>query len=438
MRSLATFLTICGVTFLLAVAGLAITEASLGTPLFFALSGVMGVAYVAALIRVWHVDRREPRRALIFALWMAVAFRVPLAVLPVDSQNDMVRYLWDGRVQRLGLNPYAVLPADEGLDYTHTEQTRNMPSARARTPYPPAAQLFFRAVTSLHDSTLALKLALVLCDILTMLVVWRWLAVAGKNEWLALTYAWNPLVILEVAHSGHVDVLGAMWIAIAAYALTARRRTLASVSFVLAIATKLLPIVLIPLFWRRVRLRDVAAGLVVIPILIWPFLDGNTVAMPNVIGRRFNGPIFLWIAGETWNKAASQLAAAIAVSIGLAAAAWCRARLDDADPAAWGWPMALSLMCAPVVYSWYLLYLTPFLWTTATLPLVAWTFTVLPTYVVWELVRTGGRWAVPPVLVAIEYLSVFAIAAFVWLTRGQPRASVPPSGSSGITTARTM
>ncbi len=73
-----------------------------------------------------------------------------------------------------------------------------------------------------------MKLALIVCDLLTVLLVWRWLAVTGRNEWLMLAYAWNPLVILEVAHSGHLDGLGALWIAACAYAMLRRRTALAA------------------------------------------------------------------------------------------------------------------------------------------------------------------------------------------------------------------
>ena len=187
-------------------------------------------------------------------------FRAPLAVTPVDPDNDMIRYLWDGRVQRLGINPYLVLPADPELAWTHTYETRQMPSARQKTPYPPAAQLFFRLVVSLHDSPRAMKLALVACDLLTILVVWRWLLVTGRNPWLTLAYAWNPLVVLEVAYSGHIDALGALWIAAAAYWLARRRTALATIAFVLAVATKILPVVLVPLLWRRISRRDAVLG----------------------------------------------------------------------------------------------------------------------------------------------------------------------------------
>lgn len=57
--------------------------------------------------------------------------------------------------------------------------------------------------------------------------------------------------------------------------------------------------------------------------------------------------------------------------------------------------MAVSLLCAPVIYPWYLLYFTPFLWSRGTVPLVVWTLTALPVYLVWERSRHGGRWIVP-------------------------------------------
>ena len=92
--------------------------------------------------------------------------------------------------------------------HTHTDETRMMPSRNWRTPYLPSAQLFFRLVVGLHDSSRVMKLALIVCDLLTIVVVWRWLATTGRREWLALAYAWNPLVVLEIAHSGHIDALG--------------------------------------------------------------------------------------------------------------------------------------------------------------------------------------------------------------------------------------
>ncbi len=409
MRSLAASLAITGTLFLVSTIVLAITQAPLGSPLFFACASGAALSYGVMLRRVW-CEPQAPRRLLTAAFLLAVAFRAPLIFPLVGPDSDMVRYLWDGRVQMLGHSPYSMTPDDPALVAAHTDETRLMPSLRTPTPYPPAAQLFFRLVVGIHDSTRGMKAALVICDLMTIIVLWRWLAFAGRSEWLALAYAWNPLVVLEIAHSGHIDALGALWITASAYWLARRRTSLASIAFVLAVATKLLPIVLVPLYWRRVRLRDAVAGTALLALLYLAFTDGSTLplgAVPNVVAHiRFNGPIFRTIA----LLSTAQAAALVAVGLGGLVAVWARRQLDVSDPAAWGWPMAVALACAPVIYPWYLLYLTPFLFTAATLPLMAWTFTVVPVYLVWSIARNGGRWAVPTAVMSIEYAVPAVIA----------------------------
>ena len=395
---------------------LAIMQTPLGAPMYFALAGVVTVVYVLTLRRVWKLP--VLRRGVFFsALAFALFFRVPLAVSPVEPDNDMIRYLWDGRVQRLGINPYLVLPADPELAWTHTAETRQMPSARQKTPYPPAAQLFFRLVVSLHDSPRAMKIALVACDLLTILVVWRWLAATGRNEWLTLAYAWNPLVVLEIAYSGHIDALGALWISAAALWIARRRTALATLAFVFAVATKILPIVLLPLLWRRITRRDAALGVALLVLLYLPFSGGPQIALGGltrvVEHIRFNGPVFQAIR-TVFNPT---IAGATAVLLGLLAAAWCRWRLGEKDPASWAWPMAIALTCAPVIYPWYLLYLTPFLVTLTTLPLTVWTISVMPVYLVWEISRNGGRWVVPPMILVLEFGAVLAAVAIMLARR---------------------
>lgn len=429
MPGLSIIVVIAALCYLAAMVTLAITQAPLGTPLFFALAGVGVLAYAAVMVRVWKGPGGS-RNLFLSALAFAVLFRAPIAVAPVNPDNDMIRYLWDGRIQRLGFNPYSVLPSDPQLQWTHTNETRDMPSARHRTPYPPAAQLFFRFVVGLHDSSRAMKLALVACDLLTILVLWRWLVATGRSPWLTLAYAWNPLVVLEVGHSGHIDALGALWIAAAVYWLTRQRSALATVAFVLAVTTKLLPIVLAPLLWKRISRRDAVLGGALLALLYVPFLAGPQVpfgGVNNVVAHvRFNGPIFMAVRTAT----NPTVAAATAVILGLLAAAWCRWKLRADDPAAWAWPMAVALACAPVIYPWYLLYVTPFLWSAAALPLTVWTVSILPVYVVWEIAKRGGSWVAPWPIMAIEYGAILAtMAGLVWWRRG----TAPTPVASGST-----
>ena len=429
--SLSAATAVFGAVGLLSVVLLVASRAPLGSPLFFSLTLLFTSAYLAMLAWVWREDSSD-RRAARLALAFAVIFRLPLVLAPVGADSDMVRYLWDGRVQQRGYNPYRVVPADPTMADTHTEESVRMPSRRARTPYPPAAQLFFRLVVGIYDSALAMKLALFVCDLLTIVVLWRWLIAIGHSEWLTLAYAWNPFVVLEVAHSGHIDALGALWLVAAAYWLTTRRTSLATVAYVLAVATKFLPIVLAPLFVGRIRVRDAAIGLALLGLLYLQFYGLSSQAaggdaaggvplgaVPSVVAYiRFNGPIFLAIASVS----SASVAAGVALAIGLGAAVVARWLRPASDPAAWAWPMALALACAPVIYPWYLLYLAPFLWTRTTLPLLAWCFSGLAAYEVWDLSRHGGRWIVPIGVQMFELAVPTAVAAALWLDgrrRGQ-------------------
>ena len=99
----------------------------------------------------------------------------------------MVRYRWDGRVQTLGYNPYSGRCRDDpAVAWTHTDETRLMPSIHDRTPYPAAAQLFFRVIVSIADSSRLMKIALVVCDLLTIAVL---LALAARHRPIAVARA---------------------------------------------------------------------------------------------------------------------------------------------------------------------------------------------------------------------------------------------------------
>ena len=392
---------------------LALTQPRLGSPQFFPIAAALCLCQLAAVVSV--LRRRPHRRWVAFAVLCAIAARAPLMVGPVYYDSDMMRYVWDGRVQRFGINPYSVVPSHPSVAHTHTSDTVRMPSRHDRTPYPPAAQLFFRLMVTAWESARVMKTVLTLLDMFTIVLVWQLLRVTGRDEWWVLGYAWNPLVILEVAHSGHIDALGAFWIAAAAYWMARRRHALAVVAYSLAVATKLLPIVLAPLFLGRVRARHILLGAAVLALLYSPYLNGGTLpvgAIPKVVSDiRFNSPIFRPLA---WVVTPSG-AAAFALLAGVMVAAWARWRLSVEDPAAWAWPMAAALLCAPVIYPWYLLYLTPFLVSAATVPLSLWSYTILPVYLVWEWAQYGARWRVPNWMMVIEYgLVLLAALLLLW------------------------
>src|SRR5258708_12234722 len=127
--------------------------------------------------------------------------------MPPGSDDDVHRYVWDGRVQRLGYNPYVVVPSDPALGGLHTPETRTLNNPDVPSPYPAGAQLFFRAVTAIHESVFVLKVAFVVCDLAMVLVLLDILRSSGHGAQWVLVYAWNPLLAIEVAATGHIDIV---------------------------------------------------------------------------------------------------------------------------------------------------------------------------------------------------------------------------------------
>jgi len=388
--------------------------ARMGEPSFLIPLALAGIAYLLA-VREFFSTPAFPRRAVLIGLALAAVWHLLFLFTPPGFDDDVHRYLWDGRVQRLGYNPYLLVPADPANASLHTPETRTLNNPEVPSPYPPGAQLFFRAVTAIHESTFALKVAFVLCDFALVLVLLFILRSSGQAEHWILAYAWHPLLATEVAGSGHVDIVGALLLVISAAALARRWRALAALAFALAVSMKFIPIVLAPLYWKRVRIRDAALAAGVLALFYLPFLRHGRILTGSLgayVQRfRFNGLVF-----ATLERVASpQLVALLAALLGFLAAIWLRRKSELWPSGSFAWPMAASLFCAPVVYPWYLLWLLPFLRTAATLPLLIWTVSIIPTYVVWHLRALGRPWVVPGWILLLEYGSVAAAAAILAL-----------------------
>jgi Glycosyltransferase family 87 len=381
-----------------------------------------GIVYLLA-VREFFSTPLFPKRVVVIGLVLAALWQLPFLLMQPGLDDDIHRYVWDGRVQRLGYNPYLVVPSDTAVAALHTAETRTLNNPDLPSPYPAGAELFFRAVTAIHESVFTLKVAFVLCDLAIVLVLLDILRRGGQGAHWVLAYAWNPLLAIEVAGSGHIDIVGVLLLLVSFAALGRRWRALAALAFGLAVAVKLLPIVLLPLYWKRVRIRDAALSVVVVGLLYLPFLNHGRIPSGSLgtylRSFRFNDPVFATLE----RLAAPQLVVALAVIVGLLTAIWLQRKCPELPSAAFAWPMAASLLCAPVIYPWYLLWLLPFVRSAPTLPLIIWTVSIIPTYYVWHLRALGRPWLVPSWILLLEYGCVAAAAAIVALRRSAQSAA---------------
>jgi hypothetical protein len=389
---------------------------SVGEPSFIIPLAVAGIAYLLA-IREFFSTPRFPHRVIVVGLVLAALWHLPFLLMAPGSDDDVHRYVWDGHVQRLGFNPYIVVPSDPALGALHTLETRTLNNPDVPSPYPAGAQLFFRAVTAMHESIFALKVAFVVCDLAIVFVLLDVLRCTRQGEHWVLAYAWHPLLATAVAGSGHVDIVGVLLLLVSVAALVRRWRSVAALAFGLAVSVKLLPIVLLPLYWKRVRMRDGALVAIVLGLLYVPFLNHGRIPIGSlgtyVQKFRFNDPVFATLERVT----APQVVAGLAVLIGFLTAIWMRRKSAEGSSDAFAWPMAASLLCAPVVYPWYLLWLLPFIRSTSTVPIMIWTLSIIPTYYVWHLRIIGRPWLVPGWIMLLEYGSVAGAVAIIVLRR---------------------
>jgi hypothetical protein len=388
---------------------------SVGELSFIVPLAVAGIAYLLAVREIFYAPG-FPRRVIVSGLVLAALWHLPFLVSSPGSDDDVHRYLWDGRVQRHGYNPYVVVPNDPAFASLHTPETRTLNNPEVPSPYPAGAQLFFRAVTAIHESIFVLKVAFVVCDFAIVLVLLDVLRCTRQGAHWVLAYAWNPL-LATAAGSGHIDILGTLLLLVSVAALMRRWRALAALAFGLAVSVKFLPIVLLPLYWKRVRIRDAALAATVVGLLYVPFFNHGRIPIGSLgtyVQRfRFNDPVFATLE----RVAAPQLVAGLAVLVGFLTAIWMRSKASAWASDAFAWPMVASLLCAPVVYPWYLLWMLPFLRSTSTLPILVWTLSILPTYYVWHLRTVGRPWLVPDWIVILEYGSVAVTAAVIALRR---------------------
>jgi alpha-1,6-mannosyltransferase len=385
-----------------------------------------GIVYLLAIREFFTTpkfERNVSRRVVVIGLVLAAVWHIEFLRVPPGADDDIHRYVWDGRVQRLGYNPYIVVPSDPALGALHTPETRTLNNPYLPSPYPAGAQLFFRAVTAIHESVFALKVAFAVCEFAIVFVLLDLLRCTRQGAHLVLAYAWNPLLAIEVAGSGHVDIVGALLLLVSAAALVRRWRATAAVALGLAIAVKLLPVVLLPLYWKRVRVRDAALAAAVLGLLYAPFLSHGGIPTGSlgtyVQSFRFNGPLFAALD----QVVPPQWLAGLAVLVGLATATWLRSAALEWSPDAFAWPMAASLFCAPVVYPWYLLWLLPFLRSASTMPLIIWTVSIIPIYVQWHLRALGRPWgSLPGWVMLLEYGCVAAASTiFAFRRYAAPR-----------------
>lgn len=278
------------------------------------------------------------KKSLMIVIFFGLLFRVAMLPSMPIQEIDVFRYIWDGAVVSTRTDPYLYSPAivlntvnqtsvSSGTIMTESpagvsddlkrivgllEQRPGLKYALNKThfgqyttPYPPVSQLVFGATVSLvpadsgHRTYMfAMKGALLLFDVGTGFVIVWLLGHLGFSQLLSLGYWWCPLVIKEISNSGHLDSIvvffSTLAVCLAAKAFwplyrtgdTAETNSVyfnwpfaigSAVVLGVAIAAKIVPIVLVPIWliasMRRRWFGSIAMVLILLAtttVLMWP------------------------------------------------------------------------------------------------------------------------------------------------------------------------
>ncbi len=195
-----------------------------GDNAFIALTIPAGLLTIVAT----HLAERVPLdRALWLVFGLGILLRAYVLLFDPFLSSDIYRYVWDGRVQAAGINPYRYLPAHEALAFLRdgTIFPHINRADTAVTIYPPAAQFFFLIVTRIDESVTMMRLALMGCEAATVTLIMLLLRRMNRPVTRVIAYLWHPLPLWEIANSGHVDALMValmllgLWIALTGHAL---------------------------------------------------------------------------------------------------------------------------------------------------------------------------------------------------------------------------
>lgn len=326
------------------------------------------------LVAAWVILRSQPNRAaLVTVIVFAALFRLSILFAPPFLSDDIYRYVWDGRVQAAGANPYRYIPADPALVQLRDEAVYPKINRReyAHTIYPPLAQTIFFLTTRISESITWMKVTMLGFEAIGIWAIIQLLTVFGLSRQRVLLYAWHPLIVWELAGSGHVD---AVTVAFLMMALWARQRNFeAVVGIALACATlvKLFPLVLFPALYKGWGWKMPLAFAATILIAYLPYLNVGPMAvlgfLPGYVTEEglANGEAFylLSLARKLISiPNAAFLIFSVVVMIGLAA--WSVFKVEQGALCYVKRAVVLATVAMVLFaphYSWYFAWLVPFL-----------------------------------------------------------------------------
>lgn len=439
---------------------------------FWKIIGSYATFFLVYLL-VAHQSPISNHQSLKFWLLVAIALRLLLVFALPNLSNDVYRFIWDGRLLVQGYNPFDHLPMyylehDLGLQGIDRALFEAYDAKNFYTVYPPVAQAQFASACwlfpdSIYGASVVMKLWLFFFEIGSIWLMVKLLRRFQLPEWNVLWYALNPLIIFEITGNLHFEGAMIFFLLLAVWLLTDNHRkakvggpilsnhglrttnhdTFSAIAFALSISSKLLTILFLPFFIRKMgwgramryfTITGVATVLLFLPIVNASFLSNFGDSLNLYFQKlEFNASLYYlarWV-GE-WLTGYNQIAV-IGPALGLLAMGgilwmaappsppWRGGAGAEKSPSwsqmfqFWLLAICLYLACTTTMHPWYV-----------AMPVALCVFTPWRFPIVWSgmIFLTYVNYSYSPYrenlwVVALEYAVVFGWLAWEWRTHGK-------------------
>ncbi len=250
------------------------------------LTGTFTIAFTAFVL-LHHFGKQLPFQSL---WWLAVAARLATFVAPPQLSDDYFRFVWDGRLVATGHSPYAHTPEEQAALPSSPDPSGTL-LARMNSPayysvYPPVPQYVWGFCASLANGNPALECALIrlmvlLAELTTLFMLRHLLKRLQLPPHAWMLYALNPLIIAELCGNLHPEAFMVCFLVAAACLYLEGKTGFAGVAFGLAVMSKLLPLMLLPVIWKYLghrRFFSFVASALSTSLLCLPLADLTTAA----------------------------------------------------------------------------------------------------------------------------------------------------------------
>lgn len=372
---------------------------------------------------------------------LSILFRLSLLFMLPNLSDDYFRFVWDGRLSAHGINPFVVMPSSfinsdhaisAGLSH---ELFSSMNSPGYYTIYPPVLQFVFWLSAQLFPSNIlgsviVMRVFIIAAEIGSIFLlsgILKKLELPSKN---VLLYALNPLVIIELSGNIHFEALMIFFLLFSVYLLLKERFVFSAIVFSLAICSKLLPLMFLPLLPKQIGIKKSIifysiCGITTVLLFI-PFVDqqfiGNISSSINLYFQKFefNASIFYfirWVGYEIVGYNIIEKAGIILSVIALLSILSISFFQKSKDIISLFRGMLFSITIyfafATVVHPWYISTLVALsVFTSLRYPLI-WSGLIVMTYFTYRTIPYSENL----ILVSIEYTALFGFFMYEWNKR---------------------